>query len=775
VLPFAAALWLSAPAALGFLVSSRTSLRLARCGLVFSRTSLRLARCVPEFARPMDVTCERCSTAYEFDDALVSERGTTVKCTNCGHQFKVRRPQPLGAPERWLVRTIDGRELEFRALRELQGAIAQALITRDDVLSRGGSRPRRLGSIAELEPFFVSAGSAATHATSLGLGPRVPVITGAGTDSARGSRPSQPRPSSPQIFGNIPAARPSDASRTSEVSIAIPLPRGPESEAPAPKPRSAAQPAPSQPRRGTPLPPAAPPATASGPALPGVIVAPSGAPPIPGSPPADDGFYDDTTRAEPTRAVRRPPLQEDDHAAAPPTPAPSAGRGRAPQEDWAPSPADALADEGIPVSTEPAVEEEAPAQNQHTASVPPLAPAGAGSRNSYADDLVEPRFSHISTPRRAGAARWIVGLVVVGMMVLAFATVGRRMLVADAPAKTSDPDARIGTLLAGGEKSLADGDLESAKEQFDKASVLGEGDPRAVADLARLAAAKADIDWLRVRLLPPGDPDQATANRELEQNAQRARKAADRAGELAPTDPAVVRSHVDALRLAGDVAGARKLVGGLSSASTQPDNALALAELDLGETKPDWPTVLGRLRAALSTDGNLGRARSMLVYALARSGDGAAARTELERLGALPRPHPLLGALRAYVSRSISTDPNALPDASAHPGAGKLPAAATAAPREPKETHEPKERERPWPEPREPRERPAPEEHVVPAGPIDTSDLPGVKAPPTPPPTPTPPTTAPPPTSTPPAPTAAPPPASTVPPGVDTSDLPGFK
>src|SRR5262249_36857275 len=127
----------------------------------------------------MDVTCERCSTAYEFDDALVSERGTTVKCTNCGHQFKVRRSQPLGAPERWLVRTIDGRELEFRALRELQAAIAQSLITRDDVLSRGGSRPRRLGSIAELEPFFVSAGATGnTQSTSLGLGPRAPIITG---------------------------------------------------------------------------------------------------------------------------------------------------------------------------------------------------------------------------------------------------------------------------------------------------------------------------------------------------------------------------------------------------------------------------------------------------------------------------------------------------------------------------------------------------------------------------------------------------------------------
>ncbi len=623
----------------------------------------------------MDVTCERCSTAYEFDDALVSERGTTVKCTNCGHQFKVRRPQPLGAPERWLVRTIDGRELEFRALRELQAAIAQALITRDDVLSRGGSRPRRLGSIAELEPFFVSAGSAgAAQATSMGLGPRVPVITGAAPDGAsegraRGSRPSQPRASSPQIAGGAAAPR------TSEVSIAIPLPRGPEPDPPPPA-RSLPAPVASPPRRSTPPPPAA------SAALPGVIVAPSGAPPIPASAAvpaaADDGLYDDTTRAEPTRALRRPPLDESDQV-------PTTAKGRvALQEDWAPAPSDAVPDDvAVPVATEPASEErEAPVQNQHTASVPPLTPAPAGARNSYADDLVEPRFSQISAPRRSGAARWMVGLVVIGMMVLAFATVGRRMLVATAPAKTAEPDARVGTLLAGGEKSLADGDLESAKEQFDKASVLGERDPRAVADLARLAAAKADVDWLRLRLLPAGDPEQATTSRELEQHAQRVRKAADRAGEIAPTDPAVVRSRIDALRLAGDLAGARKLVGGISAASAQPDNALTLAELDLAEAKPDWPTVLGRLRAALSTDGNLGRARSMLVYALARSGDGAGARTELERLGALPRPHPLLGALRAYVNRSTSVvDANALPDASTRPGAaGKPPAAAATAP-----------------------------------------------------------------------------------------------
>src|SRR3954471_18069206 len=157
----------------------------------------------------MDVTCERCGTAYEFDDALVSERGTTVKCTSCGNQFKVRRPQPAGAPERWLVRTIDGRELEFRALRELQAAIAQALITRDDVLTRGGSRPRRLGSIAELEPFF---NAASNPGSGLGTAPGIGGL-------ARGA--PRARKATPQGLGAVPPPAP----QRFEGSIAIPLPR----------------------------------------------------------------------------------------------------------------------------------------------------------------------------------------------------------------------------------------------------------------------------------------------------------------------------------------------------------------------------------------------------------------------------------------------------------------------------------------------------------------------------------------------------------------------
>src|SRR5687768_12450660 len=115
----------------------------------------------------MDVRCNRCGTEYEFDDALISERGTTVKCTNCGLQFKVFPSHHSGTPERWVVRTADGRELVFTSLRELQRGIADRKVDPGDMLTRGQKPPRPLSSIAELEPFFQSSlGSAAPVAAA---------------------------------------------------------------------------------------------------------------------------------------------------------------------------------------------------------------------------------------------------------------------------------------------------------------------------------------------------------------------------------------------------------------------------------------------------------------------------------------------------------------------------------------------------------------------------------------------------------------------------------
>ena len=109
----------------------------------------------PSTPADMDVRCNRCDTEYEFDDALISERGTTVKCTNCGFQFKIYPGKGTGlAPERWVVRTASGRELVYTSLRELQRGIADKKVVASDLLSRGKQTPRPLGSIAELEPFF---------------------------------------------------------------------------------------------------------------------------------------------------------------------------------------------------------------------------------------------------------------------------------------------------------------------------------------------------------------------------------------------------------------------------------------------------------------------------------------------------------------------------------------------------------------------------------------------------------------------------------------------
>jgi predicted Zn finger-like uncharacterized protein len=103
----------------------------------------------------MDVQCERCKTEYEFDDALVSGRGTTVRCTSCGHQFKVRRaPGADAAGDRWLVKTANGHQFTFLTLRELQRAILAHQVSKNDLLRRAGAPPRPLGSISELEPFF---------------------------------------------------------------------------------------------------------------------------------------------------------------------------------------------------------------------------------------------------------------------------------------------------------------------------------------------------------------------------------------------------------------------------------------------------------------------------------------------------------------------------------------------------------------------------------------------------------------------------------------------
>lgn len=661
----------------------------------------------------MDVTCERCGTEYDFDDALVSERGTTVKCTNCGSQFRVFRPAPSAGPERWVVRTVDGRELVFAALRELQGAIGTSVVGREDVLSRGGGRPRRLGSIAELEPFFKQAISVAATSTAPGLGlpraqrqeaairqeepppkrggtlpPPPPVMfAGAAADRYEGRTLPIPPGQNPGGF-SAPSSR-EQVNNTAiagtmlpSSAVAAPISSSRPQELteadlePVTIARHTSQLGLSGNERTLPV-PIGPVQGGHGPP-PVVVVTPGGRGnaneaslrhgSAPGSSPVNDTLSDRDGAERSEGRAQNWTQRSPDHA----TPA-----ARVPDQSGVVDKRDMMAAAPEPAERPKPV----PETRARSATATPTSTPGE-VRMSYipeGEHSVSPRFSMMAS-RRGSSGRWIVGVVLVGAIAVVGATIGRKYLNTG-PAQSPAPaaDERVARLLEESEKSLQGGDLEGAKEQLDKASVLAENDPQVVSHLAQLAVVRADLSWLKVRISPREGPEAQVAQAELGAALERMKKAVEAAQALLPSDPAVRRSRVHALRIAGDRAAARALVAAAPATGRTPDDDLMLAALDLAEDKPAWPTVIERLRSAASAEGNLGLARAMLVYALASSGDAAGAKAEHDRITAFTRPHPLTVALLAFLARTQGDKPaaSAAPTASA---SAKPSASASAAP-----------------------------------------------------------------------------------------------
>ncbi len=143
----------------------------------------------------MDVRCEKCQTEYELDESKLKPGGVTVKCTTCGHMFKVRGrtvgqdeapasrqpsritpvPDPHTRPtspsmvaerassvlmdaeegERtWLIRLEDGEIKTCRELSTLQKWIVSGRVSRGCSISRTGKKWKLLGEIGELASFF---------------------------------------------------------------------------------------------------------------------------------------------------------------------------------------------------------------------------------------------------------------------------------------------------------------------------------------------------------------------------------------------------------------------------------------------------------------------------------------------------------------------------------------------------------------------------------------------------------------------------------------------
>ncbi|MGD0676715.1 MAG: zinc-ribbon domain-containing protein [Polyangiaceae bacterium] len=532
----------------------------------------------------MDVQCERCKAEYEFDDALVSGRGTTVRCTNCGHQFKVRRAESSAVKDQWIVTNSEGQTVTFTTLRDLQRAILAKQVRRDDLLQRDAMSPRSLASIAELEPFFEG-------------------------------RPSSRPPAAPQDGSQAPAAFPKRMASWET--------------------------------------------SASGESSPAMSNGQEALPPM-----------------REKIDTLRPPLSA---AAAPPPPAARAGD----------EPNVLSFSTNPPSLSQPApvlepTELGGPSQeSEGRASLPP--PTRPVRRSSFEEDLDEFAFpppayeEAYSTQRRRRVGGWVVALALLVAVGVVGWAVAKPYLVGREAGATAQVDPRVQSFLLQGEGAMAEGNLDAAQENFDKASVLAEKDVRVLLDEARVTAAKADVPWLKLRLLPPNAADDLRTSRaQLEDLGSHDRAAADQAFAAAPDEPAASRVKVDALRLVGDLDGARAHVAKIVNQAEQPETAYVLAALDLAEPTPVWATVTERLRLSAAAEGNGGRARAALVYALARSGDLVGAREELAKLDALSRPYPLLASLHAYVERaSVPVEANR-PPAISHLVSAKSPAGPSA-------------------------------------------------------------------------------------------------
>jgi predicted Zn finger-like uncharacterized protein len=165
----------------------------------------------------MDIRCEKCQTEYELDEARIKPTGVTVKCTNCGHMFKIRKkgatelgpaapqssnqqsvmmPMPRrpatvpppspgvsGAPERiWMLRLENGESRSCKELSTLQQWIVSGVATRESLISRNGKTWKRLGDIAELGQYFAIAddkkrgGAREDRNTLIGVGRGIPGV-----------------------------------------------------------------------------------------------------------------------------------------------------------------------------------------------------------------------------------------------------------------------------------------------------------------------------------------------------------------------------------------------------------------------------------------------------------------------------------------------------------------------------------------------------------------------------------------------------------------------
>jgi predicted Zn finger-like uncharacterized protein len=244
----------------------------------------------------MDIRCERCGTEYEFDDNRVTEAGITVKCSSCGHMFKIRKKsfvltEPVtpgaeedsGAAKNWMIRKPDGQMLSFKELTTLQKWIVERKVSREDEISKSGESWKKLGSIAELASFFrvVDQSQPAMPAMVPPAAPITQPLPAVVPPAVMPGSPVAPYPTAPGV--PVAMVPPAPAMPSVPGMPAVP-PMGPSYSQPG-MPQAGAMPFSGAPL-SQPSIPAAPPSYPAMPAMPPQPPAPA-YPPVP--PPAADG------------------------------------------------------------------------------------------------------------------------------------------------------------------------------------------------------------------------------------------------------------------------------------------------------------------------------------------------------------------------------------------------------------------------------------------------------------------------------------------------------
>ncbi len=286
----------------------------------------------------------------------------------------------------------------------------------------------------------------------------------------------------------------------------------------------------------------------------------------------------------------------------------------------------------------------APAPVPAPASVRPAAPARRASVSAPSKIAASavPEAAATSTAPRRGL---VLPLLAIVASIAVVYVVTMRKDVSTKP-ESSEPAVSADGLLDQAEHALDEGDTKLASERVGQAEAIAKS-PRALLERARIDAAIADTSWLHARLLAaPGAPPEAVPA------ANAARTSADAAMTAAPSDPAAARAKLDALRIAGDLEGARALVPRLAAIGEQSETAYVSAALELAEEGPLSLGAIARLRESVASGHQATRARSALAYALARTGDFAGARHEIDALASRSSGAPVIGELRAFVARA---------------------------------------------------------------------------------------------------------------------------